>query len=74
MPTQPLLCTSNPSLCIYIQDGILLGLYGDAIVGNMTLLPTGSWTHVGLRYEAQCKFFLGLCCVINSSPHYNLMP
>ncbi|CAH1786413.1 unnamed protein product [Owenia fusiformis] len=50
---QPIICTDNSVLCVYIENGLLKGQYGTTIIEGATTIQAEYWHHVTMRYDAQ---------------------
>ncbi|KAJ8298967.1 hypothetical protein KUTeg_023027 [Tegillarca granosa] len=53
MSKQPLVCTNDSTLCVYIENGNLRCKVGSTLVKGSTTLTAQTWTHVLARYNAQ---------------------
>ena len=52
---QPIVCTLQSSVCVYLEDGIVHGQVGTAVARGVTVLSPDHWHHVTLRYEYESK-------------------
>lgn len=56
----PVLCTSNASMCMWIENGYVYGQYGTDIVTSSTTLAADTWYNVIFRNSIE-----GKCITIN---------
>ena len=52
----PLLCTQDNLVCLSVIGGNVMGKIGLRNVTGSTVLPSGHWIHVMMRFEAQSEF------------------
>ncbi|XP_064635829.1 uncharacterized protein LOC135493010 [Lineus longissimus] len=53
---QPILCSANESLCLFVKDGMFQCKYGSGIYTSNTSIPARAWTVVTMHYEYACKY------------------
>ena len=62
MGKEPILCTYNSSICLYLENNIVAAQVGDVVATGSSLLPEKTWHHLTLRYEFESR----ICWFINA--------
>ena len=47
----PVVCNEAGTLCLYIENGVLVGRLGSAVTTGTTTIPAQTWTLLILRYD-----------------------